>query len=47
MQTIRGACDKEFEAETFDEIAEMSKAHGMETLLIGRILYTNKNKKGA
>lgn len=24
------ACDKEFHAETFDEIAEMSKKHGME-----------------
>jgi len=27
---LGGACDKEFTAETFDEIAEMSKAHGME-----------------
>ena len=26
---LGGACDKEFEADTFDEIAEMSKAHGM------------------
>ena len=25
-----GACDKEFTAETFEEIAEMSKQHGME-----------------
>jgi hypothetical protein len=27
---LGGACDKEFTADTFDEIAEMSKAHGME-----------------
>ncbi len=35
MKTMRckelgGACDKEFHANTFDEIAEMSKQHGME-----------------
>ena len=27
---LGGACEKEFHAETFDEIAEMSKQHGME-----------------
>ena len=27
---LGGACDKEFHATTFDEIAEMSKQHGME-----------------
>ena len=27
---LGGACDKEFHAETFEEIAEMSKKHGME-----------------
>mgnify|MGYP000231977277 CR=1 FL=1 len=27
---LAGACDKEFTAETFDEIADMSKTHGME-----------------
>jgi hypothetical protein len=27
---LGGACDKEFHANTFDEIAEMSKKHGME-----------------
>lgn len=27
---LGGACDKEFTAETFEEIAEMSKTHGME-----------------
>lgn len=27
---LGGACDKEFRAETFEEIAELSKQHGME-----------------
>jgi len=27
---LGGACDKEFHAQTFDEIHEMSKSHGME-----------------
>jgi len=27
---LGGACDKEFHADTFDEIAELSKTHGME-----------------
>jgi len=27
---LGGACDKEFHANTFEEMAEMSKAHGME-----------------
>lgn len=27
---LGGACDKEFHAETFEEIAEMSKQHGTE-----------------
>lgn len=27
---LGGACDTEFHAKTFDEIAEMSKRHGME-----------------
>jgi len=27
---LGGACDKEFHANTFDEMAEMSKKHGME-----------------
>ena len=27
---LGGACEKEFHADTFDEIAEMSKRHGME-----------------
>lgn len=29
---LGGACDKEFHANSFDEIAEMSKLHGMEML---------------
>ena len=32
---LGGACDKAFTAETFDEIAEMSKAHGMEMFQAG------------
>ena len=27
---LGGACEKEFSAETFEEMAEMSKQHGME-----------------
>ncbi|PCJ17546.1 MAG: DUF1059 domain-containing protein [SAR86 cluster bacterium] len=27
---LGGACDKEFQANSFDEIVEMSKQHGME-----------------
>ena len=27
---LGGACDKEFQAETFEEMAELSKQHGME-----------------
>ena len=27
---LAGACDKEFHANTFEEMAEMSKKHGME-----------------
>ena len=29
---LAGACDTEFHAKTFDEMAEMSKKHGMEML---------------
>ncbi len=29
---LAGACETEFHAETFDEMAEMSKKHGMEML---------------
>ena len=27
---LGGACDQKFQAETFDQMAEMSKKHGME-----------------
>lgn len=32
---LGGACDKEFSADTFDKIAEMSKKHGMEMFQSG------------
>ena len=32
---LGGACDKEFHANTFEEIAEMSKTHGMEMFQMG------------
>lgn len=34
-EQLGGACDKEFRADTFDEIAEMSKNHGTEMFKIG------------
>ena len=32
---LGGACDKTFTANTFEEMAELSKAHGMEMYQIG------------
>ncbi len=32
---LGGACEEKFEAETFEEMAEMSKQHGMEMLQQG------------
>lgn len=32
---LGGACDQEFHADTFEEIAEQSKKHGMEMHQIG------------
>ncbi len=32
---LGGACDMEFHADTFEEIAEMSKKHGMEMFQSG------------
>ena len=32
---LGGACDKKFHANTFEEIAEMSKNHGTQKLQIG------------
>lgn len=34
-QQLGGACEMAFHAETFEEIAELSKAHGMEMFRIG------------
>lgn len=31
---LGGACDKEFSAKSFEEIAELSKAHAMEMMAI-------------
>lgn len=30
---LGGACDEKFQGETFEEIADLSKAHGMEMML--------------
>jgi len=32
---LGGACDKEFQANTFEEMAELSKKHGMEMFQAG------------
>ncbi len=32
---LGGACDKEFHANTFEDMAEMSKKHGMEMFQMG------------
>ena len=32
---LGGACDKKFQANTFEEMAEMSKKHGMEMFQTG------------
>jgi len=32
---LGGACDKEFQANTFEEMAELSKNHGMEMFQAG------------
>lgn len=36
---LGGACDKEFHAGTFEEVAEMSKKHGMEMFQKGDELH--------
>ena len=46
---LGGACDKEFYAETFEEMADMSKKHGMEMFEAGdqeQIEVMNKMKEG-
>ena len=42
---LGGACDKEFTSNTFDEIAEMSKKHGMEMFQIGDEKHLNAMNK--
>ena len=45
---LGGACDKEFHADTFEEIAEMSNKHGMEMFMAGdadHLRAMNKMKK--
>lgn len=39
---LAGACDKEFHAETFEEMGEMSKKHVMEMAKIGDIAHIEK-----
>lgn len=38
---LGGACDKKFHANTFDEIVELSKAHGMEMFQKQDVLHLN------
>lgn len=42
---LGGACDQKFTAETFDEIAEMSKKHGMEMFQKGDEAHLEAMKK--
>lgn len=42
---LGGACDKYFKANTFDEIAEMSKNHGMEMFQKGDEAHLNAMKE--
>ena len=42
---LGGACDKEFRAQTFEEIAEMSKQHGMEMFKKGDEAHLNAMKE--
>ncbi len=52
---LGGACDQVFEAETFEEIAELSKKHAMEMFQKGELSHIEKmnemkalmNKPGA
>jgi hypothetical protein len=39
---LAGACDKEFKANTFEEIAEMSKKHAMEMFQKGDVGHKQK-----
>ena len=42
---LGGACHQEFHAETFEEIAELSKKHGMEMFQKGDILHLEAMQK--
>ncbi|ALM06602.1 hypothetical protein SB49_01320 [Sediminicola sp. YIK13] len=42
---LGGACSKEFKANTFEEIEEMSKRHGMEMFQKGDEAHLNAMKK--
>jgi hypothetical protein len=42
---LGGACEKEFHANTFEEIAEMSKQHGMEMFQENDEAHLNAMKK--
>ena len=42
---LGGACDKKFKANTFEEIEEMSKRHGMEMFQKGDEAHLNAMKK--
>ncbi|MEB8330522.1 DUF1059 domain-containing protein [Flavobacteriaceae bacterium KMM 6897] len=42
---LGGACEKEFKANTFEEIEEMSKKHGMEMFQKGDEAHLNAMKK--
>ncbi len=42
---LGGACEKEFQAETFEEISELSKKHGMEMFQKGDYAHLKAMKK--
>ena len=42
---LGGACDQEFSASTFEEMAELSKAHGMEMFQKGDKAHLNAMNK--
>ena len=44
-QQLGGACDLEFQAETFEEMAELSKNHGMEMFQKGDQLHLEAMNK--
>jgi cell fate (sporulation/competence/biofilm development) regulator YlbF (YheA/YmcA/DUF963 family) len=42
---LGGACDKKFQAETFEEIGEMAKQHGMEMFQAGDMAHLQAMEK--